>query len=186
MLLMGANQRKIVQLCADFVSKYCGIYYEPDNHWITIETFEIGGFQSIEELSNAMRTVVQKAPRERQIALLNAYPALSYKIRDLNSLSDNSRNEQLGVGLDQCSPDEGQELDELNTRYKKKYGFPFIVAVRGVRNRFEILAAMRKRIQNDHETEFQTALAQIHRIAGFRLSDMKNSASQTELFSKYN
>ncbi|MCG8492458.1 MAG: 2-oxo-4-hydroxy-4-carboxy-5-ureidoimidazoline decarboxylase [Sneathiellales bacterium] len=183
---MGADQKKIVQLCADFVNKYCGIYYEPDNHWITLKTFENGGFQTADELSVVMKSVVQNAPREQQIALLNAYPALSYKIRELNSLSDNSRSEQMGVGLDQCSPGEGRELEELNTRYKKKYGFPFIIAVRGVRNRYEILAAMRERIKNDRETEFQTALTQIHKIAGFRLSDMDYPVSHSELFSKNN
>ncbi len=115
---------------------------------------------------------MENATRKQQIDLLNAYPDLSYKIRDLNALSRNSRSEQLGVGLDQCSPAEGLELETLNTRYKDKFGFPFIIAVRGVRNRYDILDAMRKRIKNDREKELRTALEQIHKIAGFRLSDM--------------
>ncbi len=169
---MGASLKIFLQVYADFINKYSSIYYESDTHWITTASFKDGCFQPSEELSRIMKAVVENASRDQQVSLLNAYPDLSYKVRDLKALSKNSRNEQLGVGLDQCSPEEGLELDDLNTRYKEKFGFPFIIAVRGVRNRYDILNAMRQRIKNDQEMELRTALEQIHKIAGFRLSDL--------------
>ena len=79
--------------------------------------------------------------------------------------------EQAGVGLDQCSPEEFAAFQRLNAAYNARFGFPFIYAVKGA-TRTDILAAFEARLSNDPETEFKTAVAQIHRIAGFRLADL--------------
>ena len=79
--------------------------------------------------------------------------------------------EQAGAGLDQCSPAEFEAFQRLNAAYNARFGFPFIVAVKGM-SRAEILAAFEARLANDPATEFETAIAQIHRIAAFRLAEL--------------
>ncbi len=79
--------------------------------------------------------------------------------------------EQSGAGLDQCSADEFVAFQPLNDAYNARFGFPFIVAVKG-QTRADILAAFVSRLANDPQTEFDTAIAQIHWIAGFRLADL--------------
>ena len=84
-------------------------------------------------------------------------------------MADASVQEQRGAGLDQCSPEEFDAFQRLNAAYNARFGFPFIIAVKGL-SRGDILAAFEERLENDAETEFATAIAQIHRIAGFRLA----------------
>ena len=82
-----------------------------------------------------------------------------------------SANEQSAAGLDQCSPDEFEAFQSFNAAYNARFGFPFIMAVKGL-TRADILAAFQARLANDPQTEFAAAIAQIHRIAGFRLADL--------------
>jgi OHCU decarboxylase len=86
-------------------------------------------------------------------------------------MADASVREQAGAGLDQCSPAEFAAFQRLNGAYNARFGFPFIVAVKGL-SRADILAAFEARLANDPEAEFATAIAQIHSIAGFRLADL--------------
>jgi len=83
--------------------------------------------------------------------------------------------EQSGAGLDQCSPQEFADFQRLNAAYNDRFGFPFIVAVKGMSRR-DILDAFEARLGNDPETEFAEALRQIHRIAAFRLADLFEDA----------
>jgi len=83
-------------------------------------------------------------------------------------MAEASVREQRGAGLDQCAPDELAAFRRLNAAYLDRFGFPFIIAVAGL-SRGEILAAFAARLENEPEAEFATAIAQIHRIAGFRL-----------------
>ena len=84
-------------------------------------------------------------------------------------MAEASVREQKGAGLDQCSPAELEAFRALNAAYDERFGHPFIIAVAGL-SRADILAAFAKRIENDPATEFATAIAQIHRIAAFRLA----------------
>lgn len=118
-------------------------------------------------LAAAMAAVVDGAPRERKLALIRAHPELASRTR----MAEASVKEQAGVGLDQCSPEEFEAFQRLNAAYNARFGFPFIFAVKGA-TRAQILAAFEARLSNDPETEFATAIAQIHRIAGFRLADL--------------
>ena len=118
-------------------------------------------------LAAAMAAVVDAAPREAKLALIRAHPELASRAR----MADASVKEQSGAGLDQCSPDEFAAFQRLNAAYNARFGFPFIVAVKGL-TRADILTAFEARLANDAETEFQTAIAQIHRIAAFRLADL--------------
>lgn len=123
--------------------------------------------QDRDALAAAMAAVVDAAPREAKLALIRAHPELASRAR----MADASVREQSGAGLDQCSPDEFAAFQRLNAAYNARFGFPFIVAVKGL-TRADILAAFEARLANDAETEFQTAIAQIHRIAAFRLADL--------------
>ncbi|MBJ7411205.1 MAG: 2-oxo-4-hydroxy-4-carboxy-5-ureidoimidazoline decarboxylase [Phenylobacterium sp.] len=118
-------------------------------------------------LAKAMAAVVDAAPRERKLALIRAHPELASRTK----MADASVKEQAGAGLDQCSPEEFEAFQRLNAAYNARFGFPFIFAVKGA-TRGDILAAFESRLANDPETEFETAIAQIHRIAGFRLADL--------------
>lgn len=119
------------------------------------------------ELAAAMAAVVDAAPRERKLALIRAHPELASRTK----MAAASVREQAGVGLDQCTPQEFAAFQRLNAAYNARFGFPFIYAVKGA-TRSQILAAFEARLGNDPETEFATAIAQIHRIAGFRLADL--------------
>jgi 2-oxo-4-hydroxy-4-carboxy-5-ureidoimidazoline decarboxylase len=121
----------------------------------------------VEGLAAAMAAVVDAAPRTAKLALIRAHPELASRAR----MADASVREQAGAGLDQCSPEEFAAFQRLNAAYTARFGFPFILAVKGA-TRGEILRAFEARLTNDPDTEFTTAIAQIHRIARFRLADL--------------
>lgn len=144
----------------EFVQRYGSIYEH--SPWVAETAY------GSEDLSSAMRAVVEAAGQDKQLALLRAHPDLGEK---LDTLTPDSTSEQQGAGLNLCSPEEFREFHELNRTYKEKFGFPFIVAVKGM-NRQDILERFRERIHNSTEAEFRTALDQVHRIAAFRLADL--------------
>ncbi len=123
--------------------------------------------ESREDLARAMAAVVDAAPHDAKLALIRAHPELASRAR----MADASVKEQSGAGLDQCSPAEFEAFQRLNGAYNARFGFPFIVAVKGM-TRADILAAFAARLNNDPDTEFATAIAQIHRIASFRFADL--------------
>ncbi len=119
-------------------------------------------------LAGRFELVFMSAPVEAQLQLLRAHPALACARAERNDLTANSLQEQSGAGLDQCSVTEFNLFREMNAMYFGKYGFPFIIAVKG-RNRQEILEVFRLRLNNDPKTEIQTALHQVCQIARFRI-----------------
>ncbi len=125
----------------------------------------------IEALHLDLAAIVEAAPREKQVALLNAHPDLAGKLAVRGELTAESTSEQAGAGLDTCSADEFRRFTELNDAYKAKFGFPFILAVKG-KNRAESLRNFEHRIHNTPETEFRTALNEVHKIALLRLRDL--------------
>ena len=131
---------------------------------------ERGELDTPEALAKAMRAAVDAAPRERKLALIRAHPQLAVAS---GAMAEASAREQKGAGLDQCSPEELGAFRSLNAAYLARFGHPFIIAVAGL-SRGDILAAFEDRLENDAEAEFATAIAQIHRIAGFRLAALFN------------
>jgi 2-oxo-4-hydroxy-4-carboxy-5-ureidoimidazoline decarboxylase len=125
----------------------------------------------IEALHRDLAAIVEAAPRERQLALLIAHPDLAGRLAVRGELTAESSSEQAGAGLDKCSPEEFRRFTELNDAYKAKFGFPFILAVKG-KARSEILHNFEHRIHNSPETEFRTALNEVHKIALLRLRDL--------------
>jgi OHCU decarboxylase len=124
-----------------------------------------GELDALPALAEAMRAVVDDAPRDQRLALIRAHPQLAVAGR----MAEASVQEQRGAGLDQCSSEELAEFRRLNHAYLERFGHPFIVAVKGL-SRGDILTAFAARLDNDAEAEFATAMTQIHRIAGFRLA----------------
>ena len=128
-------------------------------------------YDSAEEIHKILRDVVNDASRNRKLQLLQAHPDLAGKLAIAGKITEESRAEQASADLANCTPEEFGAFQRLNTEYNKKFGFPFILAVRGYKRK-EILEIFQKRRHNDFETEFATALEQVHRIAYLRLKDI--------------
>ncbi len=117
-----------------------------------------------------MGEVLASADAERQLEVIRAHPDLAGKAAVAGELTDDSTREQAGAGLDQCTPEELARFERLNEAYKARFGFPFVMAVKGS-DRHAILEAFETRLKNDLAEERRTAIEQINRIAAFRLSD---------------
>ena len=115
-----------------------------------------------------MTYTILNASKEEQLLLINAHPDLAGKAAINGNLTESSTGEQKGAGINECTPEEFKRFTDLNTKYKQKFGFPFIKAVTGS-NRYQILDAFETRINNTVDTEFNTALNEINKIALFRL-----------------
>jgi 2-oxo-4-hydroxy-4-carboxy-5-ureidoimidazoline decarboxylase len=116
-----------------------------------------------------MAAILAAADREEKCALLLAHPVLGGAAARSGQLTRESTAEQAGQGLDRMAAEEERRFAELNAAYVARFGFPFIIAVRGQKNRAAILAALEVRLESTAEAEFETALAEVVRIAGFRL-----------------
>lgn len=125
-------------------------------------------------LGEQFRSAFLGAAPELQLASLRAHPRLACALADPADLTTESANEQAGAGLDQCTQAELAEFGRLNSAYLEKFGYPFIVAVRG-RDRHSILSLLRMRLQNDAVLEYQAALRQVCQIATFRIGDIMNA-----------
>lgn len=145
---------------AEFLQKYGGIYEH--SPWIAEAAY---GAEGIEAIHAQMKAAVDSAPHDKKLALIKAHPELGSRVK----MAEASVQEQAGAGLDRCTPEEFAAFQKLNADYNKKFGFPFIVAVKGM-TRQDILNAFRARMNNDLDAEFKTAIEQIHKIAWFRLS----------------
>lgn len=157
---------------SDFVATFGRVYEH--SPWIAETLFDRGltdRHEALEGLAQSLREIVEAGGKDRQTALLRAHPDLAGKLAIAGGLTQESRGEQAGAGLDACSPTEFARFQELNTTYTARFGFPFILAVKG-KARPEILAAFEQRVHNDQATEFRTALDQVHRIAYLRLTDL--------------
>lgn len=157
---------------ATFMAAYGHIYehspWVAEGAWSTSDHETL---DTLESLSAAMARIVDAADETAKMKLICAHPDLAGKAALRDELTAESKSEQAGAGLDQCSAEELEEFTRLNGAYKQKFGFPFIVAVKGL-DRFDILAAFRARLNHDRAQEFETALTQIHKIARLRLADL--------------
>jgi len=146
--------------------------------WIAEAALAQRPFQSIHQLKFALTQVVSSAPRAAQLSLIRAHPELAGKAMVSQSLTTESTHEQNKAGLTHCTADELAQLQQLNTDYNAKFGWPFILAVRGPRgaglSRPEIIATFARRLAGHPEFELPECLRQIHRIAEIRLHDKFN------------
>lgn len=150
----------------DFIHALGGVFEH--SPWVAASVVDARPFASLEALHAAMCAAVRAAPFEDQLRLVCAHPELAGKAAIRGELTADSTREQHGAGLDQCSPEEFTALTQLNGEYRERFGFPFILAVRG-HTRGSIIAAMRARMHRPRAVELGEALAQIDRIAAIRL-----------------
>jgi len=153
----------------EFVTRFGGVYEH--SRWVAEKCFDEKLHKSAKvpsDLAGPLSRLVEAAGPEVQMMLLRAHPDLAGKLARGGTLTAESTLEQAGAGLDQCSDAEFAEFTDLNTAYRAKFGFPYILAVKG-RHRTEILANFRTRLPQDIATEFREALNQVHQIARLRL-----------------
>ncbi|MCQ8279394.1 2-oxo-4-hydroxy-4-carboxy-5-ureidoimidazoline decarboxylase [Acetobacteraceae bacterium KSS8] len=154
----------------DFVA-IAGPLYE-HSPWIAAEAWRHRPFADRAALHAVMQGAVTEAPEAAQLALIRAHPDLAGKLARAGTLEAFSTGEQKGLGLDRLPDDLFERFDRLNTAYRERFGFPFVIAVRA-QTRDSVLEAFERRLQNDAETERHTAIAEIGRIAWFRLQDLR-------------
>jgi len=158
---------------AEFTRALGGIYEH--SPWIAAAAHARAPFADADALVAALREAVAQAPRTQQLDLLRAHPELAGKEAASGTLTPHSSEEQKGAGLINLSEAEKAELTELNRRYREKFGFPFIIAVRH-HTKSSILAELRRRAAGDDaEREFATCLDQVHEIARLRLQSLLNA-----------
>jgi OHCU decarboxylase len=157
---------------ADFVARFGGVFEH--SPWVAERAFDAGlgaANDSADGLHFALKTAFRLASGEERLAVLTAHPDLAGKLAAARRLTASSTAEQAGAGLDALTDAERSRFTELNDAYRAKFGFPFIIAVKGL-DRHSILAAFTRRIENDRDTEFQTAAREVEKIALLRLRDM--------------
>lgn len=126
---------------------------------------------SAENVHEALCKVFRNASDTEKLGILRAHPDLAGKLAIAGDLTEESRKEQAGAGLDRLSADEHARFTALNNAYTEKFGFPFIIAVKGL-SKHDILAAFETRISNSRDVEFVTACQQVEKIARLRLQAM--------------
>ena len=165
--------KELVSRSDEEVISFLGGIYE-HSAWVAEEVvrgsegYGLASFETVSQLANAMKSIVDGATRERKLELLCAHPDLCEKVGKIAELTTASQEEQSRAGLQSLSDDELERFSNANTGYRTKFGFPFILAVRNA-TKFTVLAALEGRLPNSIEKEFVNALSQVHKIAWMRL-----------------
>jgi len=154
---------------AAFVAALGGVFEH--SLWIADAAFDRRPFASVVALHEAMIAIVDGAGEPRQLALLRAHPELAGRAAVRHELTTASSREQAAAGLAACTLEEFALLHDSNARYNAKFGFPFILAVKGY-DRAGILREFARRIERDRATEFAACLAQVAKIARLRLDGL--------------
>ena len=154
---------------SEFIKVFANIF--ENARWIAEELYNQKPFYDFNELSSKMLNIFEITTKEKKLKILNNHPNLGNKTK-ISLLTPDSLKEQTGVGLDQCTEEEFNEFKKLNDSYKK-FGFPFILAVKG-KTKIEILNNFKKRISTDPKIEFGEAVKQVKQIASLRLKELNN------------
>ena len=163
---------------SDFVNTFGGIYEH--SSWVAEGVFNDGlraRHDDVDGLAAAMAHVVDAASHQKKLALINAHPDLAGKAAVAGTLTAESTEEQASAGIDQCNAEEFARFQSFNEKYRRRFGFTFVMAVRNS-NRAAILAGYEERLRNDANTEFNRAIAEIHKIAGFRLAALAEASDE--------
>ena len=156
----------------EFVARFGGVFEH--SPFIAERAYDAGGAGlelTAKAVHAALRAQFRAATDGEKLGVLRAHPDLAGKLAIAGELTADSRNEQAGAGLDRLTPEEHARFTALNGAYTDKFGFPFIIAVKGL-NRHDILSAFETRIGNGAAEEFATATGQVEKIAWLRLCAM--------------
>ena len=150
---------------SDFLTIFGNVFEKSE--WISEKVFDLRPFKNFEDLFSKIIGIYENSDKKIILKILNSHPELAVE----KKLTMNSKNEQKNANLNECTNDEYNEFKKLNIEYKKKFDFPFIVAVKG-KNKNEILNYFRERIKNSLDEEFLEAKKQVKKIATFRLEEI--------------
>tara|TARA_B100000579_G_scaffold121590_1_gene97852 strand:+ start:377 stop:871 length:495 start_codon:yes stop_codon:yes gene_type:complete len=150
---------------SDFISIFGNVFEKTE--WIAERVFDYLPYKNFDNLLLKFFKIYNESNKESIIKILNSHPELVVE----QKLTNDSKKEQKGAGLNECSKEEVEEFKKLNLNYKKKFGFPFIIAVKG-KNKNDILSYFRTRIKNSFDEEFIEAKKQVGEIATFRFKEI--------------
>ena len=151
----------------EFIGTFGNIFEK--TNWIANRAFNSKPYRNFNEFISTIIKIYENSSKEDCIKIFNAHPELAVE----KKLTEDSHKEQKGANLNRCNNEEFNEFKNLNYEYKKKFNFPFIIAVKG-KNKSEILINFRKRIKNEIDLEFEEAKNQVKKIAIFRLEEIIN------------
>ena len=149
----------------DFISIFGNVFEKTE--WIAERVFDYLPYKNFDNLLLKFFKIYNESNKESIIKILNSHPELVVE----QKLTNESKKEQKGAGLNECSKEEVEEFKKLNLNYKKKYGFPFIISVKG-KSKNDILSYFRTRIKNSFDEEFIEAKKQVEEIATFRFKEI--------------
>jgi 2-oxo-4-hydroxy-4-carboxy-5-ureidoimidazoline decarboxylase len=155
---------------AEFTQVFGNIFENAS--WIAEKLYERKPFKNFKDLSTQMIFIFEDSSNQNKLQILNAHPDLADRTK-ISTLTPDSNKEQSDAKLDQCTKEEFNNFKNLNLKYKNKFGFPFIIAVKG-KNKIEILANFKKRVMLDEQIELDEAINQVKQIATLRLDELKN------------
>ena len=153
---------------SDFISTFGNVFEKTT--WIAEKAFDFKPFENFDKLTERFLNIFENEKKENHLKILNFHPELAVQ----KIMTIDSKKEQNNADLNQCTEEELEEFVKLNKDYKKKFNFPFIIAVSG-KNKSEILDNFRKRIKNDKNIEFKEAIRQVKKIASLRLKQISNN-----------
>jgi len=155
-----------------FIERFGGVFEH--SPWIAERAFDNGRIAvplAARQVHEALCAEFRSASHDERMGVLRAHPDLAGKLAISGDLTEDSKSEQAGAGLDRLNADEHARFTAFNTRYMRDFGFPFIIAVKG-HDKDSILTAFEIRVGNDTETEFSTACGEVEKIAGFRIASI--------------
>ncbi|MCZ0951452.1 MAG: 2-oxo-4-hydroxy-4-carboxy-5-ureidoimidazoline decarboxylase [Rhodospirillaceae bacterium] len=156
-----------------FVERFGGVY--ENSRWVAERAAAAQvDMDNLDLVAEVMARCVDTASASRQLDLIRSHPELAGNAQTGRGLSKNSVDEQASAGLHRCTTEQREQFRSLNHRYRKKFGFPFVTAVRG-QSRVEILKAFARRLENERVIEIDVALREIHKIARLRLRAMEGA-----------
>ena len=161
----------------EIVSALSGVYEH--SSWVAetlVKKKDVSQITTVSSLAVAMKSIVNDAPTDKKLELLRLHPDLGTKVEKLKDLTKESQEEQSKAGLQTMEGDELEKFYSLNSRYREKFHFPFILAVRNA-SKHTVLSALEGRLPNSKEQEMVTALQQVHNIAWMRILSKLESDS---------
>ena len=158
------SQSKFIQIFANIFEK---------TKWIAERLYNQKPFDSFEDLRLKMLEIFKNSSKKNQLKILRSHPDLADKTK-IGKLTSDSNEEQNSAGLDKCTIKEFEEFKNLNEKYKKKFNFPFIYAVKG-KSKIEVLNNFKERVAYDINTEFEEAKKQVKKIANLRLTEINKN-----------
>ena len=150
---------------SEFLSIFGNVFEK--SKWISEKAFGLKPFKSLESFISEIIKIYENSDKKTILEIFNLHPELAVE----KKLTANSEAEQSKANLKECTLEEFNEFKKLNFNYRKKFNFPFIIAVKG-KNKIEILNTFKERINNSIENEFLEAKNQVKKIATFRIEEI--------------